>query len=74
MFYWLFVLGILKNSSKKVSPCETCGLTKYRPPSHVSFLQFSQNIKKATAQNYKESLMEMEDIKEKLLCVYGSHY
>ena len=66
LLYWLFVLEIPENSSKNVSLPEACGLTKYRPHHAVSLLQFSKNFEKATSQNHKETLMEMENIKEKL--------
>ena len=68
LLYWLFVLGIQKNSSKNYSPLRTCGLTKYRPHKAVSLLQFSENFKIAISQNLKESLTEMENMKEKLSC------
>ena len=68
LLYWLFVLGIQENSPQKVSAPETCGATRYRPHHAAWFLHFSENFKKASSLSSRKSLMEMRNMKEKILC------
>ena len=55
-----------KNSSANVSAPAACGVTKYRPHQAVFLSYFFEKLKEATPQTHEKSLMEIENMKEKL--------